>query len=68
MVEFRQSSCILAEVVDSGESDCIRAKEVYFRVKIVVFWQSSCLLTEVVVFMRRWLYSDKVVVFGKKWL
>ena len=36
--------------------------------KLVVFWQSGCILAKVVVFGQKRLFSGKVVVFGQKWL
>ena len=61
VVVYKHSIVILAEVVDSGESDCIWAKVVVFGQK----WLNSC---KVVVFGQKWLYSSKVVVFRQKLL
>ena len=60
MVVFGQSGCIRTKVVVFGQSGCIRAKEVVIGKKIVF------LPVKVNVLGHKWLYSGKVVVFGKK--
>ena len=66
MVVFRQSGCILVEMVVVGPGGCIRAKLLYWG-KLVVFGK------KVVLFGQKWLYSEKngsvrakVVVFREK--
>ena len=52
MVVFRQSGCIREQVVVFCLSGC-------FRAKVVVCGQGDCI-------RQRWLYSDKMVVFGQQ--
>ena len=46
-----QSGCMRIKVVVIGQSGCIRVK-------------SGCIRAKQVVFLQKWLYSGKVVVFG----
>ena len=57
MVLFGHSDCIRLKVVVMGQSGCI-------RVKVVVFGQSGYILDKTSCIRAKWLYSDKVVVFG----
>ena len=75
-----KSSCFLAKVVLIGQGGFIRPKVVVFRqeldfaqsgsmrAKVVVFGQSGCIRVKGCCIRARWFYSDKVVVFGQKWL
>ena len=80
MVVFGQSGCIWAKGVLFKQSAYIRQNWLY-SCKVVVFWQSDCILAKVVVlgeigcnrekvvlFGQKWLFLGKAIVFGQKWL
>ena len=60
-VIFRQSGCIRAKVMNSGEV-------VVFGKKMDLYVQNGCIQEKVVVFEQSGCIRAKVTVFGQKWL
>ena len=54
------------KILYSGKSGCIGDKAGCIRANMVVVRQSGCIRAKVVLLWEKWLYLDKVVVFGQK--
>ena len=79
MVVFGQKWLYLGKWLNSGKSDCIRAKVVVLgksgciRAKVVIFRKSSCIRAKQVVLVQVCSILGKVnefgqsVVFGQRW-